>query len=83
AKRSLLSLRGLLFNLNKGMTISWRITFGLMRAASGSIFVTMQLFLEGNDLIKQMFIQSGVTIEKNFHSTLMSVLIFLATILPI
>lgn len=30
AKRSLLSLRGLLFYLNKGMTISWLITFGLM-----------------------------------------------------
>ncbi|MBE9890125.1 tetronasin resistance protein [Enterococcus faecium] len=83
AKRSLLSLRGLLFYLNKGMTISWLITFGLMGAAYGSIYGNMQQFLESNDLMKQMFIQSGVSIEKNFTSTIMVVLICLAAILPI
>lgn len=83
AKRSLLSLRGLLFYLNKGMTISWLITFGLMGAAYGSIYGNMQQFLESNDLMKQMFIQSGVSIEKNFTSMIMVVLICLAAILPI
>ncbi len=67
AKRSLLSLRGLLFYLNKGMTISWLITFGLMGAAYGSIYGNMQQFLESNDLMKQMFIQSGVSIEKKLY----------------
>lgn len=63
AKRSLLSLRGLLFYLNKGMTISWLITFGLMgrHTALSTEYATV---LESNDLMKQMFIQSGVSIEK-------------------
>ena len=37
----------------------------------------------GNELMKQMFTQSGVSIEESFTATIMMVMIGLVTILPI
>src|SRR5690625_78139 len=83
AKKSLLSVRGLLIRLNRGTMISWLIAFAILGAAYGSIYGDMQSFLEGNEIMKQMFTQSGVSIEESFTSTIMMVMISLVAILPI
>ncbi len=83
AKRSLLSVPGLFFRLNKGIIIGWSIGFLLMGAAYGSIYGDMQTFLESSELMKQMFIQTGVSLEESFTGTIMMVLASLAAILPI
>ncbi|WP_165005711.1 MULTISPECIES: tetronasin resistance protein [unclassified Enterococcus] len=82
-KRSLLSIRGLLLYLNRGMILSWLAAFAVLGAAYGSIYGNMQTFLESNELMKQMFIKSGISLEKNFTSTILVVLACLAAILPI
>lgn len=83
AKKSLLSVHGLFTKLNKGVIIAWSISFLLLGAAYGSIYGSMQTFLENNELMKQMFSQSGVSIEASFTSTIMMVMISLVSILPI
>src|SRR5699024_12751558 len=83
AKKSLLSVRGLLFKINKGTIISWLIPLIIMGAAYGSIYGDMQPFLESNEMMKEMFSHSGVSIEKSFTSTIMMVMIVLVSILPI
>src|SRR5690625_650841 len=83
AKKSLLSVRGLFIKINKGTIISWLIAFVIMGAAYGSIYGDMQTFLESNDTMKQMFSQSGVSIEESFTGTIMMVMIGLVSILPI
>lgn len=83
AKKSLLSVRGLLFKINKGVIIGWMVAFTVMGAAYGSIYGDMQTFLESNEMMKQMFAHSGVTIEASFTSTIMMVMMLLVSILPI
>jgi len=83
AKKSLLSVRGLFIKINKGTIISWLIAFVIMGVAYGSIYGDMQTFLESNDMMKQMFSQSGVSIEESFTGTIMMVMIGLVSILPI
>ncbi|MBC1427248.1 tetronasin resistance protein [Listeria fleischmannii] len=83
AKKSLLSVSGLFFKINKGVIIGWLVAFVVMGAAYGSIYGDMQSFLESNDLVKQMFTQSGVSIEESFTATIMMVLVSLVSILPI
>lgn len=83
ARRTLLSVPGLLLRLNRGLIISWLLAFLIMGALYGSIYGDMQTFLESNDLIKQMFEVSGASIEASFTSTIMMVLISLVAILPI
>lgn len=83
AKKSLLSVRGLFIKINKGVMIGWFIAFVMMGAAYGSIYGDMQTFLESNDLMKQMFSQSGASIEESFTGTIMMVMIGLVSILPI
>ncbi|RDX01041.1 ABC transporter permease [Listeria kieliensis] len=83
ARRSLLSVRGLLTKLNKGITIGWLIAFIVMGAAYGSIYGDMQSFLEGNALMKQMFSSSHISLEESFTGTIMIVLVSLSAILPI
>lgn len=83
AKATLLSVPGLLLRLNRGVIISWLVAFVLLGAAYGSIYGDMQTFLESNDLLKQMFTQSGVSLEASFTSTIMMILVGLAAILPI
>lgn len=83
AKNSLLSVRGLFLKINKGTIISWFIAFIIMGIAYGSIYGDMQTFLASNELMKQMFSQSNVSIEASFTSKIVIVMISLVTILPI
>src|SRR5699024_11956198 len=46
AKKSLLSIHGLLYKINKSIIISWLIAFMVMGMAYGSIYGDMQTFLE-------------------------------------
>ncbi len=83
AKDTLLSVRGLFIKINKGIIISWMIAFIILGAAYGSIYGDMQTFLESNDMMKQMFSQSGFTIEESFTAMIIMVMICLVSILPI
>lgn len=83
AKASLLSVRGLLININKGTIMGWLIGYVVMGVAYGSIYGDMQTFIESNDLIKQMFSAEGVSMEASFTGTIMMVMIGLVSILPI
>lgn len=83
AKKSLLSVPGLFFRLNRGLIISWLVAFVVLGAAYGSIYGDMQVFLESNEIIKQMFTMTGVTIEESFTSVIMMVMIGMVGILPI
>lgn len=83
AKKSLLSVRGLFIKINKGVMIGWLIAFVIMGAAYGSIYGDMQTFLESNEIMKQMFSHSGVSIEESFTGTIMMIMIMLVSILPI
>lgn len=83
ARRSLLSVQGLFVRINLGSMIAWFIGFLVMGAAYGSIYGDMRTFLESNELMSQMFSESGVSIEESFTSTIMMVMIALASILPI
>ena len=83
APRSLLSVPGLLLRLNRGVAIGWLISYAVLGAAYGSIYGDMQTFLDGNELLKHMFTQSGTSIEASFTATIMMVMIGLAIILPV
>src|SRR5699024_4652012 len=63
--------------------ISWMIAFIIMGAAYGSIYGDMKTFLESNEMMKEMFSHSGVSIEESFTSTIMMVMIVLVSMLPI
>lgn len=83
ARRSLLSVPGLFARLNKGVMISWMIAFFIIGVAYGSIYGDMRTFLESNEMMRQMFTISGVSIEEAFTGTIMMVMIGLVSILPI
>lgn len=83
AKKSLLSISGLLFRLNKGVIIGWQIAFLILGAAYGSIYADMQTFLESSPLVQQMFAMTGISIEMSFTSVIMMVMAGLACVLPI
>ena len=83
APKSLLSVFGLLFRLNRGIIISWLIGFAVLGAAYGSIYGDMQSFLESNELMEAMFTQSGTSIEASFTATIMMVMMGMTAILPI
>lgn len=83
AKRSLLSVPGLFIRINKGVIISWLFAFVILGAAYGSIYGDMQLFLNSNEIMKKMFIMTGVSIEESFTGTIMMVMMGLVSILPI
>lgn len=55
----------------------------VMGIAYGSIYGDMQTFLESNEMMKQMFSTSNVSIETSFTSTIMVVMVSLVAILPI
>jgi ABC-2 type transport system permease protein len=83
AKKSLLSVRGLLFKLNKGVVIGWMMTFIFIGASYGAIYGDMQTFIESNEIMKQMFTHAGISIEESFTGTIMLVMIVLISIVPI
>src|SRR5699024_1719960 len=75
AKKSLLSIRGLLCKINQSIIISWLVAFMVMGIAYGSIYGDMQTFLESNEMMKQMFYTSNVSIETSFKSMIMIVIV--------
>ncbi|EOT27925.1 ABC transporter permease [Enterococcus saccharolyticus] len=83
AKDSLLSIHGFLLRLNRGVMLGWFVGFLTMGVAYGSIYGDMQAFLDSNELMKQMFTQTGTSIEASFTSTIVVVLVMLVAILPI
>lgn len=83
AKKSLLSVAGLLARLNKLMIISWLMSFLILAAAYGAIYGDMGSFLQDNEILQQIFTYSGTSIEESFTSVVMLVMVDLVTILPI
>lgn len=83
AKATLLSVPGLFLRINSGMIISWFIAFVLMGLAYGSIFGDLQVFVNSNDIINQMFQLEDASIEASYMGIITLVMIGLATILPI
>ncbi len=83
AKKSLLSVHGLLIKINKGVMLSWLIAFAVMGAAYGSIYGDMRSFVGNNEMLSKMFTVAGVLIEESFTGTIMTVMIALVCVLPI
>lgn len=83
AKESLLSVQGLFLRINRGITISWLVTFMIMGAAYGSIYGDMQSFINGNETIQEMFSFTGVSIEESFTGMIMMIMMVLVAVLPI
>lgn len=83
AKSSLLSVWGLLFRLNRGILLSWLLAFIVLGTAYGSIYGDMQTFVEGNEMMQQMFSQAGFSLEESFTATIIVVMVCLVAILPI
>ena len=69
--------------MNRGTALAWLFTYGILGAAYGSIYGDMQTFMEGNDLMKQMFTHSGTSLEASFTATIMMVMIGLGVILSL
>ncbi len=83
AKKSLLSVPGLFIRLNRGIIISWLIAFLLLGGAYGAIYGDIESFLDSNEIIQQMFVHLGLSIEESFTGTIMVVMVGLVAILPI
>ncbi|HLQ40464.1 MAG TPA: tetronasin resistance protein [Tetragenococcus sp.] len=83
AGRTLLSVPGLLFRVNRTTIVSWLIGYLILGATYGSIYGDMGTFLSSNQLVEQMFANAGVSLEKSFTTSIMMVMILLAIILPI
>ncbi|MCI1222609.1 MAG: hypothetical protein LKG16_02930 [Bifidobacterium subtile] len=83
ARRGLLSVHGMLLRLNRGIIIAWLVAFACLGAVYGSIYGDMRTFLDSNQLMKMMFVDSGTSLEASFTSTILIVLSGLAAILPI
>ena len=83
ASKSLQSVTGLFIRLNRGMILSWLIAFLLMGVAYGSIYGDLQVFVEGNDLIAQVFQAENMSMEASFTGVITLVMVGLAAILPI
>ena len=83
AKKSMLSVPGLLLRINRGTIISWLIGYLILGAAYGSIYGDIGTFLSSNELMEQMFTQAGVSMEESFTTTIMAIMMLLALILPI
>ena len=83
AKKSLLSVPGLFYKLNRGVIIGWLITFLVLGISYGAIYGDMGSFLESNEFMKEMFTYTGLSIEESFTGTVMMVMIGLVIILPV
>lgn len=83
ASRSLQSVTGLFVRLNGSVILSWLTAFLLMGLAYGSIYGDLQVFVEGNDLIAQVFQTEGVSMEASFTGVITLVMVGLAAILPV
>lgn len=83
AHRALLSVPGFFYHINRGVIWAWLIAYAVLGAAYGSIYGDMQTFLDGNDLMKAMFTNSGSSLEASFTGTIMMVMMGMAAVLPI
>jgi len=76
---------GLSVKLIKPILIGWGITILLIGIAYGSIFGDIEKFLDGSDMMKQLFLNNNkYTIAEQFMTTLMaisSVIVTIATLL--
>lgn len=79
----LLSEPGFLWRINRAGIIGWVLTFGLLGACYGSIYGSMETFLNSNELIQMMFTTQGVAAETFFTATILLVLEGLAMIVPV
>jgi len=71
ARTSLLSLRGLVLRLNRTFILSWLVGLFILGITYGSVFGDMDMFIEGNDLLEQMFLKDGgVSIQEQFMAVL-------------
>lgn len=72
AKNSLLSPMGLSLKLLRGMLIGWFITMFVFGASYGSIFGDLESFLEGNEMMQQIFLSNtDFTFAEQFLTTLL------------
>jgi len=83
ARKSLLSVPGLFIRLNRGIIASWMLLFIFMGLSYGAIYGEIQTFVESNELLRQMFVQGGTTIEESFTGMITMVIVTLVSILPI
>jgi len=83
ANKSLLSIPGLFMRLNKGIIISWLVALILLGIGYGSIYGDLQMFIESNEFIAQMFGAEGFSIEETLTGTILMTLVSLAAILSI
>src|SRR5699024_1068093 len=83
ANKTLLSIPGWFFQLNKATIVNRLIAFLFVGSAYGSIYRDMQTFIESNDMVQQMFTQAGWTMEESLIGTIMMVLIGLVSMLPV
>ncbi|MCL2113897.1 MAG: ABC transporter permease [Streptococcaceae bacterium] len=82
AKRTLLSLPGLVLSLQKKMIIGWLLAVFVLGLVYGSMFGQMDQFISGNELVKQIFIGNATAtdaITGNFMVTLFSILSILVS----
>ncbi|MRX72219.1 hypothetical protein GJU40_08650 [Bacillus lacus] len=81
ARRSLLTLPGLLFSLQKTFIMCWLFALFLSGAMYGSIFADMDTFIGDNEMLQAMFVvEGGYTIQEQFMSVLFVVLSLLTAI---
>lgn len=72
---------GLSLRLLSGSCITWMIGVFVLGAAYGSVLGDLESFIEGNDLLKQMFPpDSSYSLTELFITMLMSVMAMLATV---
>src|SRR5690625_5237005 len=83
ANKSLLSIPGLFMRLDKGIIISWLVALILLGIGYGSIYGDLQMFIESNEFIAQMFGAEGFSIEETLTGTILMTLVSLAAILSI
>lgn len=78
---------GLSLRLLKAILIGWGITIFLIGVSYGSVFGDIEKFLEGSEMIQQIFLNNDkFTIAEQFMTTLMaisSIIVTLATLLII
>lgn len=83
ARKSLLSVPGLFFRLNRGVIVSWFLVFAFLGIAYGSIYGDLQTFVGSNEFIAEMLAYEGLAIEDYYTKTIIMVLVSLVSILPI
>ncbi len=83
ANKTLLSVPGLFFRLNRGLIIGCLLAYLILGAAYGSIYGELETFIKDNETMRQMFAYTGVKVEESFTSIIMLAMIMLVCILPI